>query len=153
MPILIKDLTSEQLHERLAAVGVTLGQARRIQATVLRRGALPTDNEGIPAKLLTEVRRLTAIPGLTLADKTVSPHDGFVKYLFRGNDGKPFEAVRIPLLHRSDDAKYVVCVSSQIGCAMQCAFCATGRMGFHRNLATWEIVDQVVQVRDDSPHP
>ncbi|MCE5268854.1 MAG: radical SAM protein, partial [Planctomycetaceae bacterium] len=46
-----------------------------------------------------------------------------------------------------------VCVSSQIGCAMQCAFCATGRMGFHRNLATWEIVDQVVQVRDDSPHP
>src|SRR5262249_7327634 len=49
--------------------------------------------------------------------------------------------------------KYIVCVSSQVGCALACAFCATGRMGFHRNLATWEIVDQVVKIQADSPHP
>ena len=36
---------------------------------------------------------------------------------------------------------------------MGCVFCATGRMGFRRNLAAWEIVDQVIQVRDDSPYP
>src|SRR5262249_17152277 len=66
---------------------------------------------------------------------------------------EPFEAVRIPLLHRPGDEKYVVCVSSQVGCALGCVFCATGRMGFKRNLATWEIVDQVLHVRADSPHP
>ena len=61
--------------------------------------------------------------------------------------------MRIPLLHRPEDRKYVVCVSSQVGCALGCAFCATGRMGFRRNLATWEIVDQVVKIQADSPHP
>jgi 23S rRNA (adenine2503-C2)-methyltransferase len=56
-------------------------------------------------------------------------------------------------LHRPHDLKYVVCVSSQVGCALGCAFCATGRLGFKRNLAVWEIVDQVFQIRADSPHP
>src|SRR6202011_6161410 len=64
-----------------------------------------------------------------------------------------FEAVRIPLLHRPGDEKYVVCVSSQVGCAMGCAFCATGRLGFHPNLETGKIVDQVVKVQQESPHP
>src|SRR4030095_13959560 len=41
----------------------------------------------------------------------------------------------------------------QVGCALGCVFCATGRMGFQRNLATWEIVDQVTQIQADSPHP
>ena len=74
---------------------------------------------------------------------------------FRFRDGVPcflqreFHGFR----YRPGDEKYIVCVSSQVGCAMGCAFCATGRMGFRRNLATWEIVDQVMQVRDDSPHP
>ncbi len=61
--------------------------------------------------------------------------------------------MRIPLLHRPGDFKYVVCVSSQVGCALGCQFCATGRMGFRRNLAAWEIVDQVIKIQADSPHP
>jgi 23S rRNA (adenine2503-C2)-methyltransferase len=56
------------------------------------------------------------------------------------------------LLHRPEDRKYVVCASCQVGCALGCAFCATGRMGFHRNLAAWEIVDQVVKIQADSAH-
>ena len=56
-------------------------------------------------------------------------------------------------MHRPEDRKYVVCVSSQVGCAMGCQFCATGRMGFRRNLAAWEIVDQVVKIQADSPAP
>ena len=88
-----------------------------------------------------------------MLEKIVSPQDGFAKYLFRGDGPEPFEAVRIPLLHRPDDLKYVVCVSSQVGCAMGCEFCATGRMGFRRNLAAWEIVDQVIKIQADSPHP
>jgi 23S rRNA (adenine2503-C2)-methyltransferase len=56
-------------------------------------------------------------------------------------------------MHRPHDRKYIVCVSCQVGCAMGCEFCLTGRMGFRRNLAAWEIVDQVAKVQADSPHP
>ncbi len=152
-PILFKDVTSAGLHARLAALGVSPRLARRLQAAVLRSGAVPAAMPEVPRRLLDAVRTATETPRLTLVEKAVSAADGFTKYLFRGAGPDPFEAVRIPLLHRPGDEKYVVCVSSQVGCALGCAFCATGRMGFRRNLAAWEIVDQVVQVRDDSPHP
>lgn len=153
MNLILKDLTAAQLHAALAPLGVTLRQARQIHAAAVRRNSLPTTNEGIPAKLLREVGENTTIPNLTLVDKRISPRDGFAKYVFAGDGPEPFEAVRIPLLHRPDDQKYVVCVSSQVGCAMGCAFCVTGGMGFCRNLAAWEIVDQVIKIRDDSPLP
>ncbi len=153
MNLNLKELTADQLHAGLAALGVTLRQARRIHAAAVRRGVLPADNEGIAAALLQRVRENTTIPNLTLLDKQVSPRDGFAKYVFAGDGPEAFEAVRIPLLHRPEDRKYVVCVSSQAGCAMGCKFCATGQMGFRRDLVAWEIVDQVIKIRDDSPHP
>lgn len=153
MAILLKNLTSDQLHAALAGAGVTPHLARRLQAAAIRRGELPQPGSGLTARLRTELLSLTEIPHLTLVGKAISSQDGFTKYLFRGHGTGPFEAVRIPLLHRPGDLKYVACVSSQVGCAMDCAFCATGRMGFVRNLAAWEIVDQVVQMQADSPHP
>lgn len=151
--VLFKDLTSAGLHERLASLGVSPRLARRLQAVVLRTGAVPASLPEVPRRLLEDIRAVSRVPRLTLLDKSVSPRDGFTKYLFRGDGAEPFETVRIPLLHRPGDEKYVVCVSSQVGCAMGCVFCATGRMGFRRNLEAWEIVDQVIQVRDDSSHP
>jgi 23S rRNA (adenine2503-C2)-methyltransferase len=154
VPILFKAVTSDDLHARLAHLGVTARLARRLQAAVLQRGAseAPAALSETSPRLLERVRQITRVPRLTLLEKRTSPTDGFTKYLFQGDGPDPFETVRIPLLHRPGDEKYVVCVSSQVGCAMGCVFCATGRMGFQRNLAAWEIVDQVMQVRDDSPH-
>lgn len=148
-----KDFRAEELHARLASLGLTARQARRVQAVVLRTGSLPEAMPEVPRRLLEDLRRATVIPRLKLVEKQTSAVDSFTKYLFQGDGPDVFEAVRIPLLHRPGEEKYVVCISSQVGCAMGCAFCATGRMGFRRNLATWEIVDQVIQVRDDSPHP
>jgi 23S rRNA (adenine2503-C2)-methyltransferase len=99
------------------------------------------------------MRQELYIPELTLINRAVSPSDGFTKFLFAGADGGRFEAVLIPLLHRPDDPKAIVCVSTQVGCSMGCTFCATGRMGFTRNLETWEIVAQVAQIRRESPCP
>ena len=130
---------------------MTPRQARQIHAAAVRRGRLPDAAEcGIARQLLEAVDRCTAMPRLTLLEKRVSPQDGFAKYLFCGQGDEPFEAVRIPLLHRPEDPKYVVCVSCQVGCALGCRFCATGRMGFRRDLAAWEIVDQVIQIQADS---
>jgi 23S rRNA (adenine2503-C2)-methyltransferase len=70
--------------------------------------------------------------------------DGTVKYLLRLADGQIIEAVGIPT-----ERRLTVCVSSQVGCAMACDFCATGKGGFVRHLACHEIVDQVLTVRED----
>ncbi len=150
MPILLKNQTAEELHSQL---GITLRQARMIQAAVIRKGKLPEAQAEISEKALKTIRAATEIPNLTIMDKKVSPQDGFAKYLFHGDGPEPFEAVRIPLLHREEDQKYIVCVSSQVGCALGCAFCYTGKMGFIRNLSAWEMVDQVLKIRDDSEHP
>ena len=152
MPLLLKDCTVDQVQASLAQAGVTPRLARQIQAAAVRRDAYPA-GAGISARVMDQVRRLTAIPQLALVEKVVSPRDGFAKYVFRGDGPDLFEAVGIPLVHRPEDRKTIVCVSSQVGCALGCAFCATGRMGFRRNLATWEIVDQVARIRADSPHP
>ena len=70
--------------------------------------------------------------------------DGTIKYLLKLTDGHIIEAVGIP-----SPKRLTVCVSSQIGCPMGCDFCATGKGGFVRNLATHEIVDQVLTVQED----
>ncbi len=69
--------------------------------------------------------------------------DGCVKFGFTLTDGYLIEAVLIPDVDRN-----TLCVSSQVGCAMDCSFCLTGTMGFIRNLSPSEIVNQVCSVRD-----
>ncbi|MCC7300077.1 MAG: radical SAM protein [Verrucomicrobia bacterium] len=150
MPVFLKNQTAEELHRLL---GITLRQARMIHAAVIRTGNLPETQDELSIQTLETIRNAAEIPNLTVLDKTVSPQDGFTKYLLRGDGPEPFEAVRIPLLHREDDQKYIACVSSQVGCAMGCAFCYTGKMGFIRNLSAWEMVDQVIKIQADSTHP
>jgi 23S rRNA (adenine2503-C2)-methyltransferase len=71
-------------------------------------------------------------------------NDGAVKYLLQLQDGQIVEAVGIPTSKR-----LTVCVSSQVGCAMACTFCATGKGGFTRHLYPHEIIDQVLTVQED----
>lgn len=73
--------------------------------------------------------------------ETVRSSDGSVKYLFTLQDGRQMEAVYMPYLDRK-----TVCVSTMVGCPAKCAFCATGAMGFGRNLTPGEIVGQVLAV-------
>lgn len=75
--------------------------------------------------------------------KRVSSADGTVKYLFRGASDRDVEAVMIP-----DHDRCTLCVSSQAGCRMNCAFCMTGRQGFHGNLSAAQIVNQILSVEE-----
>lgn len=79
--------------------------------------------------------------GLTLADKQVSA-DTTTKYLFRLTDGACIESVLIP-----EKDHFTLCVSSQVGCAMNCRFCLTAKGGFVRNLTVGEIIAQIRDVR------
>lgn len=79
--------------------------------------------------------------------------DGTTKFLFRLNDGKAIESVLIPAETLDEDPKLkrlTLCVSSQVGCALNCSFCATGKLGYTRNLKPSEIVDQVLQVEKET---
>ncbi len=153
MPILLKNLTATELHAALAPLGVSPRLARRLQAAALRRDEFPADLPEVSGALLERVRAAVRLPRLEVLDRRVSPRDGFAKYSFRGAGPEPFEAVEIPLAHRPGQEKTIVCVSSQVGCALGCAFCATGRMGFVRNLEAWEMADQAVQVAARARHP
>jgi 23S rRNA (adenine2503-C2)-methyltransferase len=77
------------------------------------------------------------IPRLEIASRQKST-DGTEKFLFRLHDGQHIETVAIP-----DGDRMTFCISSQAGCALKCAFCATGLMGFARNLEPYEIAGQV----------
>lgn len=85
------------------------------------------------------------IPMLELATRQRSL-DGTEKFLFRMHDGQLIETVAIP-----DGDRMTLCISSQAGCALQCAFCATGAMGFQRNLSPAEIAGQVRALRMLTP--
>jgi 23S rRNA (adenine2503-C2)-methyltransferase len=82
-----------------------------------------------------------SLPRLTLAMRQASS-DGTEKFLFRLDDGEFIETVAIP-----EGSRLTLCISSQAGCALQCAFCATGAMGFTRNLEMFEIAGQVREMR------
>jgi len=84
-------------------------------------------------------------PALKLANHQRSAVDGFEKLLFETKDGLWVETVLIPL---EKEGRVSLCLSSQVGCVMGCAFCATARMPRRRNLASWEILDQFIQARE-----
>ena len=145
----LKDLTLPRLTEAvLAHCGNELG-ARKLFARVFDHGVRSLEElRGTPHVARDVMAWLQAegeLPELEIVERRRA-EDGFVKYLFRSPLGGEFEAVRIPLF----DTKYVLCVSSQVGCALACDFCATGRMGFQRNLQTWEILDQILRVRAEA---
>jgi hypothetical protein len=81
-PILFKDQTADELYRRLSGLGVDARLARRLQAAVVRgnSGAVPEAMPEVPRRLLERVRQATAVPRLTVVEKSVSPTDGFAKY-------------------------------------------------------------------------
>ncbi|MFT3772072.1 MAG: radical SAM protein [Minicystis sp.] len=131
------------------AAGIDLTDARRLVSLVHRKGALPDKAPAtIRRSALDAARAIGHVPALEMIERRASAVDPFVKYAFRLADGAVIESVRIPL---ERPGRFSVCVSSQVGCALACAFCATGRMGLVRNLEVWEIVEQVRAVRADLP--
>jgi 23S rRNA (adenine2503-C2)-methyltransferase len=95
----------------------------------------------LPAAFRSLLDNHFTIPRLALATRQ-SSSDGTEKFLFRLDDGEFIETVSIP-----EGSRLTLCISSQAGCALQCAFCATGAMGFTRNLQLFEIAGQVREMR------
>jgi len=143
--------------------GVTEEVGRKIVAAAVHRGETDLSGvTGVKKALLQRIAAETSAEPLRIAQRETAP-DGFVKYLFELDDGARVEAVRIPVpcevpgadlsAFEGKEKKYIVCVSSQAGCALACSFCATGALGFQRNLTAAEIVGQIIAVRAEADRP
>ena len=121
-----------------------LPEARRIVAAVHRGHTLEGPVEQVRRTSLELLREHTRHARLEFVREERSQLDPFVKLALRTVDGHLVEAVRIPL---ERPGRFSACVSSQVGCALGCHFCATGTLGLSRNLDAWEIVAQVHELR------
>ncbi|UCF40791.1 MAG: 23S rRNA (adenine(2503)-C(2))-methyltransferase RlmN [Gemmatimonadota bacterium] len=101
------------------------------------------DATDLPQTLRAALDEEHPLPRPAMAARQVST-DGTVKFLWDFPEGGAVESVLIP-----EGTRRTLCISSQAGCAYGCTFCATGRMGFIRHLATWEIVAQVREMAFD----
>ncbi len=135
---LLRDWVSER-----ALPSYRVGQIhRRLWQTPIRSWTEATD---LPVMLRAELEEVFPLPSL-MADTIQQSADGTRKYLWRLHDGEAIETVLIP-----SGARRTLCISSQAGCALGCTFCATGRMGFRRNLSAFEVAGQVREVVLRSP--
>ena len=136
------DLAPADARAALLAALSELGQPTYRADQVLRRlwvNPAPDFDamSELPSTLRVALAERFTLPRLTLAVRQTST-DGTEKFLFTLADGQSIETVAIP-----DGDRMTFCISSQAGCALACAFCATGAMGFQRNLAVHEIAGQV----------
>jgi 23S rRNA (adenine2503-C2)-methyltransferase len=131
-------LSETQLAERLAALGQPKYRAKQVRAWLYERGASSfQEMTDLPKPLRNTLEEQFTLGSLAVEAEQQSK-DGTVKRLYRLHDGQLVEAV----LMSYDDGRRTACISSQAGCAMGCVFCATGQMGFARQLTSTEIFEQ-----------
>jgi 23S rRNA (adenine2503-C2)-methyltransferase len=142
-PADLAELDLPEMEAAFAAKGLDRFRARQVFAWIFRRGvtdvAAMTDLPQDLRDALAADYRITT-PAVVARERSV---DGTEKFLLRLADGRQIESVFIP-----DTPAMTFCISTQVGCAMACAFCLTGKMGLVRNLTTGEITGQVRVLAD-----
>ncbi|MDX1648693.1 MAG: 23S rRNA (adenine(2503)-C(2))-methyltransferase RlmN [Myxococcota bacterium] len=142
----LKDFAPDALRARFAEAGLPGYRADQVAAWLYGRGVDdPAAMTDLPAELRTRLAEEHATRALALEEVAAS-RDGTRKGVLRTQDGARIEAVLIP-----EEERTTLCVSTQVGCPLACSFCATGALGFGRNLTTAEIVDQVCRMRETLP--
>jgi len=139
-------LTQEELEQFAVDHGEKSFRGRQLFSWIYQKKATDFGEiTNLSKKLRQKFADLASIGQLQLAEKSHSPASDSIKYLFRLEGDNWVESVFI-----SESGRRTLCVSSQVGCALKCAFCATGKLGLKRNLTAGEIVDQVIFVERDT---
>ena len=138
----LKDLSLQEIEGLVFSLGEKSYRGRQIYEWVFQKdvsgiGEMTNLSIGLRNKL----SELAYILRLSIADKRTSS-DGTSKYLFILEDGNSIESVLIP-----DEDRLTLCISTQVGCKLNCTFCLTGKGGFIRNLSHYEIIEQILSVK------
>ena len=138
MPANLLDFTLPRLSAHFATLGEKPFRAKQVFRWLHQRGA---DNFDAMTDLAKGLRATLAANMAIVAPSVMTEHvsrDGTVKWLLDVGTGNGIEVVYIP-----EEDRGTLCVSSQVGCALDCKFCSTGRQGFNRNLTVAEIIGQL----------
>lgn len=146
---LLRSLVPARLAEAVAACGEQAYRARQLAGWLHAHDALAWEElSNLPRPLREALAERYDLSGLEPVERQVGA-DGTRKFLFRLRDGQTVESVIIPM-----ESHATFCLSTQVGCAMACRFCATARGGLVRNLEAGEILEQVTHLRRDlAAHP
>ena len=140
----IKSKTLSELRQELGDLGLPKYRAEQVYRWLHRGVTDFSQMSDLSKALREELSQKYDLYSAQVERKQVSK-DGTVKYLFRLHDGEYVESVLMHYHHGSS-----ICISTQVGCKMNCSFCATGKSGFSRDLAASEIVSQVLAASLDA---
>jgi 23S rRNA (adenine2503-C2)-methyltransferase len=142
MKINLKALSEKEMPEFVQNLGQSPYRAKQIINWIYKKYAASSEEmTDLPKSLREKLLKTAFISNLKLLKKEVSK-DGTQKFLFELEDKETIESVLIP-----DKNRLTLCISSQVGCAMRCKFCMTGKIGLKRNLKAYEIVDQIISAQ------
>jgi len=153
----ILDFTRQELEEQLSPKF----RAKQIYQWIYQKGAKSFEEmSNLPKTLRHDLTQRFTIAPPRILNVEVS-RDGSKKYLLGLHDGHTIESVLLPMKQEQRDeqgnivkeARYTICVSSQVGCKVGCEFCLTAKGGFVRNLTPGEIVGQVLAIKEDNHIP
>ena len=145
----IKEMSLEELENVLADMNQPGYRAKQLYEWIHTHNASSyEDMTNLPKTLRQQLADSYPMESSRILQKHEAD-DGAVKYLIEFKDGSLAEMVAISDMDDSGRERITACISSQIGCPLECAFCATGRQGFMRDLTADEIVSQVVLMKKD----
>ena len=145
--IILSGQTQDEFEILAEKLNVSKFRARQIHNWIYLKSVKTIDEMTDLSKDFREkLSEIAEVSDVEITTKQIS-QDGTIKYLIKYPDGNCVETV---LMRFDNRANLTACVSSQIGCAINCAFCATGKKGFIRNLTTSEIVEQVLTIQRDT---
>ncbi len=143
----LSGLTLKEIEQITDELGATKFRARQIHNWIYLKSVKEIDEmTDLSKKFRDELKKVAQVTDIKIKVKQVST-DGTIKYLLEFPDGECVETV---LMRFDNRANLTACVSSQVGCAVNCSFCATGKRGFIRNLTYKEIIEQVLTIQRDT---
>ncbi len=145
--IILSGLKQEEFEKIAEKLKASKFRARQIHNWIYLKSVSSIDEMTDLSKDFREqLKEIAQVSDTKIKTKQVSD-DGTIKYLLEYPDGNRVETV---LMRFDNRANLTACVSSQAGCAVNCAFCATGKRGFIRNLSASEIIEQVLTIQRDT---
>lgn len=144
---ILSGLNLKEIEEITDELKASKFRARQIHNWIYLKSVKEIDDmTDLSVKFREELKQIATVTDIKIKVKQVSS-DGTIKYLLEYPDGECVETV---LMRFDNRANLTACVSSQIGCAVNCSFCATGKRGFIRNLTYKEIIEQVLTIQRDT---
>lgn len=144
---ILSGLTQKEIEQITDELHASKFRARQIHNWIYLKSVSSIDEmTDLSVKFREELKKAAVVTNIKIKVKQVSS-DGTIKYLLEFPDGECAETV---LMRFDNRANLTACVSSQVGCAVNCSFCATGKRGFIRNLTYQEIIEQVLTIQRDT---